>query len=346
MQQSDDSRQLILQPGLRADCRRARRASSSASSTRNASSRSRTSPGGTGSPPPGSSSGSSCESATPARRRGGPPRHDARHAAPGPRSVVWNRPVPADLSDGTVRSLGPQLGSTQVQGLPPGLGIGTGFGDLEEQFAHRSSMSASLADEPAPETSQTGTSAGAARPGRPVTGSSRSWYRSSHGGGEHPYVGELLFFVPDAVDPRFTDPGVVVHVQRVARRRRHRGDRRPLHVRGREGGELPRSRWPGAPTSGSTSARNRTSAFCRRRQASCPTATKLATTPGLAALDASDEWHRGHCSSNTPNSSTGRVLPPGPGCLGPGRDRPASTGMASSPTLRFPRSVRRPASRT
>ena len=26
-------------------------------------------------------------------------------------------------------------------------------------------------------------------------------------GGEHPYVGELLFFVPDAVDPRFTDPG-------------------------------------------------------------------------------------------------------------------------------------------
>jgi hypothetical protein len=26
-------------------------------------------------------------------------------------------------------------------------------------------------------------------------------------GGEHPYVGELLFFVPDAIDPRFTDPG-------------------------------------------------------------------------------------------------------------------------------------------
>jgi hypothetical protein len=25
--------------------------------------------------------------------------------------------------------------------------------------------------------------------------------------GEHPYVGELLFFVPDAVDSRFTDPG-------------------------------------------------------------------------------------------------------------------------------------------
>jgi hypothetical protein len=25
--------------------------------------------------------------------------------------------------------------------------------------------------------------------------------------GEHPYVGELLFFVPDAIDPRFTDPG-------------------------------------------------------------------------------------------------------------------------------------------
>jgi Trypsin len=25
--------------------------------------------------------------------------------------------------------------------------------------------------------------------------------------GEHPYVGELLFFVPNAVDPRFTDPG-------------------------------------------------------------------------------------------------------------------------------------------
>ena len=25
--------------------------------------------------------------------------------------------------------------------------------------------------------------------------------------GEHPYVGELLFFVPDATDPRFTDPG-------------------------------------------------------------------------------------------------------------------------------------------
>jgi hypothetical protein len=25
--------------------------------------------------------------------------------------------------------------------------------------------------------------------------------------GEHPYVGELLFYVPDAVDPRFTDPG-------------------------------------------------------------------------------------------------------------------------------------------
>lgn len=25
--------------------------------------------------------------------------------------------------------------------------------------------------------------------------------------GEHPYVGQLLFFVPDAVDPRFTDPG-------------------------------------------------------------------------------------------------------------------------------------------
>ena len=24
---------------------------------------------------------------------------------------------------------------------------------------------------------------------------------------EHPYVGELLFYVPDAVDPRFTDPG-------------------------------------------------------------------------------------------------------------------------------------------
>jgi hypothetical protein len=26
-------------------------------------------------------------------------------------------------------------------------------------------------------------------------------------GGEHPYVGELLFFDPDATDPRFTDPG-------------------------------------------------------------------------------------------------------------------------------------------
>lgn len=25
--------------------------------------------------------------------------------------------------------------------------------------------------------------------------------------GEHPYVGELLFYVPDEVDPRFTDPG-------------------------------------------------------------------------------------------------------------------------------------------
>lgn len=25
--------------------------------------------------------------------------------------------------------------------------------------------------------------------------------------GEHPYVGELLFYVPDAIDPRFTDPG-------------------------------------------------------------------------------------------------------------------------------------------
>ncbi|HET9615437.1 MAG TPA: hypothetical protein VFP22_11550, partial [Candidatus Limnocylindrales bacterium] len=25
--------------------------------------------------------------------------------------------------------------------------------------------------------------------------------------GEHPYVGELLFYVPDAVDPRFDDPG-------------------------------------------------------------------------------------------------------------------------------------------
>jgi Trypsin len=25
--------------------------------------------------------------------------------------------------------------------------------------------------------------------------------------GEHPYVGELLYFVPDAIDPRFTDPG-------------------------------------------------------------------------------------------------------------------------------------------
>ena len=25
--------------------------------------------------------------------------------------------------------------------------------------------------------------------------------------GEHPYVGQLLFYVPDAVDPRFTDPG-------------------------------------------------------------------------------------------------------------------------------------------
>lgn len=25
--------------------------------------------------------------------------------------------------------------------------------------------------------------------------------------GEHPYVGQLLFYVPDAIDPRFTDPG-------------------------------------------------------------------------------------------------------------------------------------------
>jgi hypothetical protein len=25
--------------------------------------------------------------------------------------------------------------------------------------------------------------------------------------GEHPYVGQLIFYVPDAVDPRFTDPG-------------------------------------------------------------------------------------------------------------------------------------------
>lgn len=25
--------------------------------------------------------------------------------------------------------------------------------------------------------------------------------------GEHPYVGELLYYVPDAIDPRFTDPG-------------------------------------------------------------------------------------------------------------------------------------------
>ena len=25
--------------------------------------------------------------------------------------------------------------------------------------------------------------------------------------GEHPYVGELLFYVPDAADPRFDDPG-------------------------------------------------------------------------------------------------------------------------------------------
>ena len=30
---------------------------------------------------------------------------------------------------------------------------------------------------------------------------------ASPDGGEHPYVGELLFFVPDAADPRFDDPG-------------------------------------------------------------------------------------------------------------------------------------------
>jgi len=27
--------------------------------------------------------------------------------------------------------------------------------------------------------------------------------------GEHPYVGQLLFYVPDAVDPRFDDPAIV-----------------------------------------------------------------------------------------------------------------------------------------
>ena len=37
--------------------------------------------------------------------------------------------------------------------------------------------------------------------------------------GEHPYVGELLFFVPDAIDSRFTDPGGVVHVHRHPGRR-------------------------------------------------------------------------------------------------------------------------------
>ena len=35
-------------------------------------------------------------------------------------------------------------------------------------------------------------------------------------GGEHPYVGELLFYVPDAPSSRFSDPGSLVHLQRHA----------------------------------------------------------------------------------------------------------------------------------
>ncbi len=51
--------------------------------------------------------------------------------------------------------------------------------------------------------------------------------------GEHPYVGEMLFYVPDAVDSRFDDPGSWFTCTRHPAQLDDRRHGRPLHVRRR-----------------------------------------------------------------------------------------------------------------
>ena len=107
---------------------------------------------------------------------------------------------------------------------------------------------------------------------------------------EHPYVAELLFYVPDAEDSRFDDPGgwfscsgtlmsstVLVHVPAIARSASGRMAPRP-HTTGRT---RPRPRAASvAPTSGSISTRSPTSRSSRRATAIRATGTRSATRTG------------------------------------------------------------------
>ena len=52
--------------------------------------------------------------------------------------------------------------------------------------------------------------------------------------GEHPYVGELLFYVPDVESSRFDDPGGWFTCTGTLLNSTHRSSRRPLHVRRRQ----------------------------------------------------------------------------------------------------------------
>ena len=54
--------------------------------------------------------------------------------------------------------------------------------------------------------------------------------------GEHPYVGQLLFYVPDAVDPRFDDPGGWFNCTGTLIDADDRRHGRSLHVRRRRRG--------------------------------------------------------------------------------------------------------------
>ena len=57
---------------------------------------------------------------------------------------------------------------------------------------------------------------------------------------EHPAVGQLLFYVPTAVDSRFDDPGGWFNCTGTLIDPNYRRDRRPLHVRRGRGGGGPR----------------------------------------------------------------------------------------------------------